>query len=152
MEREAANRLISQKNMNQRQLHEEKMELRIAENHKLCGQFATWATEHDIPYNSPSPFARGWLLGKGDGPPSWSFSGYGVQDSGNSTYSLLIHSSKPMRELVVRSVRRPRRGGKYHQRFSKPADIQRYSTESIETSIAEFSFKHHIPWDASGRY
>lgn len=111
----------------------------------LCGRFATWATRHNIRYNSPSVLAPGWLLGEGDGPPSFSYSHQGVQAGGSSTYSLLVRSSGSINELVVNNVHKHRR--RYHL-FQSPYSVKfdRYDLSSIENSIARFSAKSRIPW------
>lgn len=110
---------------------------------RLCACFAVWASSHDIPYNSPSPLAPGWLLGRGEGPPSYGVSHQGIQVSGSSSYSLLVRSTGIVKELVTHNVYRRRFK---HHFFARSAKLKRYSVASVENSIAEFSAKYNTPW------
>jgi len=125
------------------QEHLLEMQVRRTENAKLCARFAVWAANHDIPTNSPSPFARGWLLGHGDGPPSYSGSHQGESWSGNSSYALLVRSPNSVRELVFNDAKR---GGRKYHLFSRTAVLERYKLASVVQSIGEFSGKYGIPW------
>ncbi len=112
----------------------------------LCGKFVVWANNHDIPYDSPSYLAQGWLLGRREGPPSCSISHQGIQSSGSSEYSLLVKRSGNIRELVVDNV--TKRGRRYHL-FHKPGAPQyrRYTVASVQKSIAKFSVLHGVEWE-----
>lgn len=140
VEAQAAQRAVDQHRANLAEKEHRKIEVS-----RLCGQFAVWAAENDVPYNSPTPFAPGWLLGIGEGPPSYSISHQGTQTSGNSRYSLLVKSSGSIRELIVYDVGKHRR--MYHL-FSRSPQLERYSLSSIEESIARFSVAHGIDWQA----
>lgn len=113
---------------------------------ELCGKFAVWAASRGIPYNSPSILAPGWLLGQGEGPPTWSYSHQGIQDSGSSTYQILVRRGGHIGEFVTSNARK--RGRKYHLLPKlKPVKFERYPVETVIQSIAEFSAEYNQPWN-----
>ena len=113
---------------------------------ELCGRFAVWGTENNIPYNSPSPLAMGWLLGHRVGQPTYSGSMCGESFSGGSDTSLLVSRSGNIRELVIRNAwRGGKRRPKWHL-FSREAQIGDFTMSSVQESIAAFSVKHGVEW------
>lgn len=114
---------------------------------ELCGRFAVWAAKHDIPYNSVSPFAPGWMLGRGEGPPTYSVSHQGIHDTGGSNYSLLVNRRGNIRELRTSNVYNFFGPFSKHQWFSRRAQLLRYPMPTIIDSIAKFSAQHRVPWE-----
>lgn len=111
---------------------------------QLCGRFAVWAVRNRIPYDCPTPFANGWILGSTSGRPGYSSGHQGITVSGASEVALLVTKRKRIRELVVNSATRP--GGGYHL-FPRAADLRHFPIGTIYTSIASFSYRYGVEWD-----
>ena len=108
----------------------------------LCGRFAIWAEVNSIPFNSPSPFARGWIVGERESEPSSSGSHQGESWESKSIASLLVKPSGRLGELIIKNVHKTRP----NNLFSKKAEPEKYDLGSVISSIAKFSFENKIDW------
>lgn len=108
----------------------------------LCGRFAIWADNNGIPYNSPSRFARGWLL---DTTPrhAGSYNMLGDTYDYSNSVALLVTPRQKVRELVISEYTRQ---GK-HRYFSQPAHLEEFSLDSVCESIAQFAFRYRKEWN-----
>lgn len=119
---------------------------------RLCGEFTTWASENGLPYDSPSPFARGWLLGVRAGEPSGGFSMHGDSVSWNTDNCLLLQRRKGIvGELAVnisKDLSFPFDAVQYDQRrrLAKKANPEDYTVESVVDSIARMAKRHSVDW------
>lgn len=135
---------------------------KAAEVLEVCGRFAVWGAEHDIPYNSRSIFARGWMLGSRSGKPEAIYPGHGSIGGGAdfSKYSILVKTDQSVRELLLYNAAAKQRYDYFPMsllRFTNdellavPHTAQAeglgdYDMESIEQSIAEFSANSGVEW------
>lgn len=123
-------------------------EERANEVQELCGKFIVWAVTNRIPYNSPSPFAPGWLLGKRSAGPSSSHHGYGASTSVESTSSLLVNGNGNIKELVVSDATKAF-GKRRHHLFAHKAFLAGYTPDSIKGSIADYVHENGVPWHST---
>lgn len=134
---------------------------KAAEVLEVCGRFAVWGAEHDIPYNSPSIFARGWMLGSRSGEPKAIYPGsFGSGVTDFSKYSILVKIDQSVRELLLYNAAAKQRYDYFpmsllrltnDELFAIPHGAQAeglgdYDMESIEQSIAEFSANSGVEW------
>lgn len=125
---------------------------------ELCSRFVVWAAEHDIPYNSPSMLARGWLLGRRTAHAHSRFREFVHENRFNGDFafqhgadpdprrSLLFNHSGLVGELATYA---DRMGTDSTARFRPPgpADPADYTLDSIGESIARFSARHDVEWE-----
>jgi hypothetical protein len=134
---------------------------REAEVLELCGRFLVWATENDIPYNSPSRM-RGakkcWVLGYRVGQPHNRFSEFFYHNPLNNDFvfevghkpgpgmSLLMSRSGLAGELPTYIERTGSdSSARRRMRLHNP-DLAAYDISTIEESIARFSARHDVEW------
>jgi hypothetical protein len=124
-------------------LQQEKAESAIKHEQEIrgiCGEFAVWATLNNIKYNSPSPLARGWRIGRGDGSPA-KISGF--QENyfeSESGVSLIVKRNLSIRELVVNCVYN-HKGRNYHFLSRRP-NFGSFFMDSILEDIAAIAYRN----------
>lgn len=130
---------------------------------ELCAKFAVWGTKHAIPYNSPSIYAEGWVLGWTSGEPSMShrtssFNG-GDADGGyefyeSSTRKLLVDGSGLVQEIITDDITKPnfiRKFPSLQARYARPVEPRPENYDigtpfGIEAEIAKFAVKYEVEW------